>query len=152
MATTVSPPAAQAGQASQAWRISAQQVGQMANGPIGSLPAAQAGQTGATASVTEEASADLSQALIPVSHLQEEEDDEPTFSPLVLALPVEVDVAVPIRDFRVRHLLALAPGQVVESQWVNGSDLPLSARDVQLAWTEFEVVETRLAVRVTRVA
>ena len=65
-------------------------------------------------------------------------------------LPVEVDVAIPIRDFRVRHLLALHPGTVVESQWNHGEDVPLGCRDVQLAWSEFEVSDTHLAVRLTR--
>lgn len=74
------------------------------------------------------------------------------FSAPVARLPVELDVAVPVREFRVRHLLALAPGSVIESQWGLGSDMPLAAGEVQLAWTEFEVVETRLAVRVTRLA
>jgi flagellar motor switch protein FliM len=68
----------------------------------------------------------------------------------VARLPVELDVAVPVREFRVRHLLALAPGAVIESQWSHGNDLPLAAGEVQLAWAEFEVAETRLAVRVTR--
>jgi flagellar motor switch protein FliN len=68
------------------------------------------------------------------------------------AMPVELDVVIPVRDFRVRQLLALAPGQVIETQWSHGDDLPLAAGDVQLAWSEFEVVETRLAVRVTRLA
>ena len=67
-------------------------------------------------------------------------------------LPVEMDVAVPVRDFRVRHLLALAPGETIASQWSHGIDLPLAAGDVQLAWTEFEVLDTKLAVRVTRLA
>ncbi len=35
-------------------------------------------------------------------------------------LPVELDVTVPVRDFRVRNLLALEPGQVIETQWANG--------------------------------
>jgi flagellar motor switch protein FliN/FliY len=65
-------------------------------------------------------------------------------------LPVELDVAVPVREFRVRSLLALEPGQVIESQWTQGDDLPLAAGDVQVAWSEFEVVESQLAVRVTR--
>ena len=67
-------------------------------------------------------------------------------------LPVELDVAVPVRDFRVRNLLALEPGQVIETQWAHGEDLPLAAGDVQLAWSEFEVVDSELAVRVTRLA
>jgi len=69
-----------------------------------------------------------------------------------MRLPVELDVAVPVRDFRVRHLLALAPGKLIESQWSNGEDVPLAAGDVQLAWSEFEVAETQLMVRVTRLA
>jgi flagellar motor switch/type III secretory pathway protein FliN len=67
-------------------------------------------------------------------------------------LPVELDVAVPLKGFRVRKLLALTPGTVVESQWGHGEDLPLACGDVQLAWTEFEVIETHLAVRLTRLA
>ncbi len=65
-------------------------------------------------------------------------------------MPVELDVAIPVPDFRVRNLLALAPGQLIESRWGNGEDVPLASGAVQLAWTEFEVIESRLAVRITR--
>ena len=71
---------------------------------------------------------------------------------LAMRLPVEVEVAIPLRDFRVRNLLALTTGVVVESQWVHGEDVPLAAGDVQLAWSEFEVIDTQLAVRLTRLA
>lgn len=67
-------------------------------------------------------------------------------------MPVSLQVTVPVRDFRVRQLLAMAAGEVIESQWANGEDLPLSSGDVQLAWTEFEVVDSRIAVRITRLA
>jgi flagellar motor switch protein FliN/FliY len=67
-------------------------------------------------------------------------------------LPVELDVAIPVREFRVRNLLALEPGQVIETEWGHGEDMPVSAGQVQLAWSEFEVVDTQLAVRVTRLA
>ncbi len=70
--------------------------------------------------------------------------------PVAARLPVEVDVAIPLREFRVRNLLTLEPGTVVASQWGHGEDVPLGSRDVQLAWSEFEVAETRLAVRLTR--
>lgn len=72
-------------------------------------------------------------------------------SPLA-RLPVEVDVSVAVRPFRVRHLLALEPGQIIETQWCNGQDVPLAAGEVQLAWSEFEVVDSELAVRLTRLA
>ncbi|HUA91378.1 MAG TPA: FliM/FliN family flagellar motor C-terminal domain-containing protein [Terracidiphilus sp.] len=80
-----------------------------------------------------------------------EDEDVPLRTP-VARLPVELDVVVPIRDFRVRHLLALVPGQVVESRWRNREDVPLTAGHVQLAWSEFEVIDSQLAVRVTRLA
>jgi flagellar motor switch protein FliM len=67
-------------------------------------------------------------------------------------LPVALDVMVPVRGFRVRHLLAMTFGEVIETDWGHGEDLPLSSGDVQLAWSEFEVVDSRLAVRVTRLA
>lgn len=67
-------------------------------------------------------------------------------------LPVELDVAVPVREFRVRNLVDLQIGQVVETQWEHTGDLPLAAGDVQLAWSEFEVLDTQLGVRITRLA
>lgn len=70
----------------------------------------------------------------------------------VALLPVELDVAVPVSDFRVRNLLALECGQVIETRWGHGEDVPLSAGEVQLAWSEFEVVDSQLGVRVTRLA
>ena len=78
------------------------------------------------------------------------EGDYMQLSPAVTRLPVELDVAIPVRGFRVRHLLALDPGQIIETEWGHGSDMPLAAGEVQLAWSEFEVVEQQLAVRVTR--
>ncbi len=71
---------------------------------------------------------------------------------LATRFPVELEVAIPVRDFRVRHLLALGNGSVVESQWPHGEDVPLAVGDVQLAWTEFEVMDAKLAVRITRLA
>lgn len=70
----------------------------------------------------------------------------------VSRLPVELEVSVPLRDFRVRNLLSVEAGVVVVSQWGHGEDVPLAAGDVQLAWAEFEVADHRLAVRLTRLA
>lgn len=67
-----------------------------------------------------------------------------------LRMKVELEVSVPVRDFRVRKLLTLEAGTVVESRWNHSGDLPLAAGRVQLAWTEFEVVDTQLAARLTR--
>ncbi len=89
------------------------------------------------------------QALVPAPQGHEAEVLIPPHS-LAARLAVEVDVAIPLRGFRVRELLALEPGTVVESQWGHGDDVPLGSRDVQLAWSEFEVADTHLAVRLTR--
>ena len=70
--------------------------------------------------------------------------------PRIRRLPVEIDVAVPIPKFRVRNLLALKAGQLVDSEWGQAEDLPLATSGAQLAWAEFEVMDARLAVRVTR--
>ena len=110
---------------------------------------AQPGAASPSAATAEHSS---KEALVPAPAHEETEDLGPTVSPAVARLPVEVDVAVPVGDFRVRHLLALEPGQVIESQWSGGDDTPLAAGNVQLAWTEFEVVDTQMAVRVTRLA
>ena len=65
---------------------------------------------------------------------------------------MELDVAIPVREFRVRNLLALESVQVIETQWAHGEDMPLASGEVQLAWSEFEVVESELAVRNTLLA
>ena|SRR5579863_4377822 len=91
------------------------------------------------------------QALVPtVPPLRAEGSIAPD-SPL-MRLPVELDVALPVREFRVRDLLAIRPGELIETLWAHGEDMPLAAGAVQLAWSEFEVVDTQLAVRVTRMA
>lgn len=78
------------------------------------------------------------------------EEDMPAIDGPVARLPVEVDVVIPVREFRVRHLLTLEPGELIESQWGYGEDVPLAAGDVQLAWSEFEVLDNQIAVRITR--
>jgi flagellar motor switch protein FliM len=116
--------------------------------PIASLPVQ---PVVSPAHSAESAETTQTQALV---RREESGAEEPvaTFHPLVLGLPVELDVSIPVRGFRVRDLLTLAWGQVIEARWSSANDLPLSAGEVQLAWTEFEVMETMLAVRVTRVA
>lgn len=68
----------------------------------------------------------------------------------IAALPVQVDVRVPLPNFRVADLLSLTAGTVVNSEWASSEDTPLCCGEVHLVWTEFEVVDQTLAVRVTR--
>jgi flagellar motor switch protein FliN/FliY len=89
------------------------------------------------------------QALLGSTQIQVE-DEPDSLSGRIARLPVELDVAIPVPEFRVRNLLALEPGQVIETEWALGADLPLASGQTQLAWSEFEVIESQLAVRVTR--
>jgi flagellar motor switch/type III secretory pathway protein FliN len=68
----------------------------------------------------------------------------------IAGLPVQLDVRIPLPDFRVADLLSLATGSVVISDWATSEDIPLCCGAVHLVWTEFEVVDNTLAVRVTR--
>jgi flagellar motor switch protein FliN/FliY len=65
-------------------------------------------------------------------------------------LPMQLDVMVPIPSFRVQDLLALVKGSLLESRWAHSDDVPVWCGGVQLVWSEFEVVDQKLAVRVTR--
>lgn len=71
-------------------------------------------------------------------------------SPLA-GLPVQLDVIVPIPSFRVQDLLVLEKGTVLESRWSHTEDVPVWCGGTQLVWAEFEVVDQKLAVRVTRI-
>jgi len=109
----------------------------------------QAGSAAAQATQTEPQQRALVPATAPIESAAAETTAKP-FGAQVARLPVELDVSIPLRDFRVRDLLALEPGRLIESEWSGGVDLPLAAGAVQLAWAEFEVVETDLVVRLTR--
>jgi flagellar motor switch protein FliM len=111
-------------------------------------PAVEQGSAARNA-VTPEIAAE--KALVPSAHLPAEGEPIELRGP-VARLPVELEVSVPVRDFRVRNLLTLEPAQVIESGWGHGDDVPLASGAVQLAWSEFEVIDTQLAVRVTRLA
>ena len=92
------------------------------------------------------------QSLVPSRHAPPAYPETLVLTSQLGRLPVELDVSVPIRDFRVRNLLALEASHLIESGWGHGEDVPLAAGKVQLAWSEFEVVETQMAVPVTRLA
>lgn len=70
----------------------------------------------------------------------------------VRRIPIEIDVAVPIHGFQVRDVLALNEGQLIVTRWMEGEDMPLAAHGTQLAWSEIEVIDQKLSVRITRLA
>jgi flagellar motor switch protein FliM len=65
-------------------------------------------------------------------------------------LPMQLDVMVKVRSFRVQDILALEKGTVVETVHEHTQDVPLHCGGVLLMWAEFEMVGQNLAVRITR--
>ena len=68
----------------------------------------------------------------------------------VSQLPLKLRVRISVPDFRVANLVALSKGQVIRSASLSTEDLPVEVGNVQLGWGEFELIEQRLAIRLTR--
>jgi len=67
-------------------------------------------------------------------------------------LACRLTLDLPLPNFRVADLLALQRQSVIDTRWPVGNDVPLRVNGELLAWCEFEVVENRLAVRLTELA
>jgi flagellar motor switch protein FliN/FliY len=78
-------------------------------------------------------------------------EDHPAW-PMISRLPMKLSVGIPLVRFRVREMLQLASGQTIESEWPTTEDVPLKVGEIQVSWSEFEVVEQHMAVRLTRLA
>jgi flagellar motor switch protein FliN/FliY len=72
--------------------------------------------------------------------------------PMIERLPVSLGVRVPLRGFTVRKLLGLRCGETVTSAWATTEDVPLQTGTLNVYWGEFEVVDQRIAIRLTRLA
>ncbi len=72
--------------------------------------------------------------------------------PLLSRIPMRLIAGIPLPNFRVKDLIGLKPGQMLSSTWLSTDDVPLKIGAVQLSWSEFEVVEQRMAIRLTRLA
>jgi flagellar motor switch protein FliN/FliY len=70
--------------------------------------------------------------------------------PKLCRLDLMLAVEIPLPRFKVQDLLRLAEGQVFESTFPDTEDVPLRVGDIQLGWTEFEVVDQKIALRLTR--
>jgi len=58
----------------------------------------------------------------------------------------------PVPNFTVSDLVQLEHGRIVATPWTVGQDVPLRVNDELIAWSEFEVVNNQLAVRLTELA
>lgn len=77
--------------------------------------------------------------------------DESRWQPL-LGLPCQLTVDVPIPGFRVSDLLKLQVGSILATGWHVARDVPMRVNESLIGWSEFEVVNNRLAVRLTELA
>jgi flagellar motor switch/type III secretory pathway protein FliN len=69
----------------------------------------------------------------------------------VQALPCRLTLEIPIPGFTVAALLRLAPNEVIDTHWLQGSDVPLQVNGSLIGWTEFEVIDDHLAARLTQI-
>lgn len=67
-------------------------------------------------------------------------------------LRVTLRVGVALHRFRVRDILDMREGQIFETLSPTTEDVPLMVGRVQLGWSEFEAVEQRMALRLTRLS
>ena len=78
-------------------------------------------------------------------------ESHPAWS-VISSLPTLLAVAIPLRELRVRDLIALCPGQIVTTAWNLTDDMPLATGPIQLAWGELDVLNGNIALRITRLA
>jgi flagellar motor switch/type III secretory pathway protein FliN len=64
-------------------------------------------------------------------------------------LPCDITLDLPVARFRVRDLLQLRAGTVVETCYSRGAEIPLRANGQLIGWAEFEPVADHIGVRVT---
>jgi flagellar motor switch protein FliN/FliY len=83
---------------------------------------------------------------------EESQPEETAGEPRLDRLPMQVDVVIRIQSFRVQDLLSMEKGTVVETVHEHTQDVPVRCGGALLLWSEFEVLDQRLAVRVTRLA
>lgn len=67
-------------------------------------------------------------------------------------LPMQLDVLVKVHSFRVQDLLSMEKGTVIETVHEHTQDVPVGCGGALLMWSEFELLDQQLAVRITRLA
>ena len=69
--------------------------------------------------------------------------------PEALELPCQLSAAIEVPHFTVRDLLTLSVNSLVDTQRREGAHVPVRVNSVMVAWAEFDVIDGRLAVRMT---
>jgi flagellar motor switch/type III secretory pathway protein FliN len=92
---------------------------------------------------------DLARAVAPQLPWMMRIEEHPSWE-MLAQLRVTIRAGAALNRFRVRDLLALKIGQVFESVSSATEDVPVKVGHVQLGWSEFEVLEQKMALRLTR--
>lgn len=69
--------------------------------------------------------------------------------PQVAGLPCMLSVELPVAVFKVRDLLMLDVETVVDSGRPATSKVPVCVNGARVGWAEFDVLRTRLAIRIS---
>ncbi len=70
----------------------------------------------------------------------------------VEALPCLLSIEIPVPGFTVADLVRLQAGRLIDTRWTVGQDVPLHINGELVAWSEFEIVNNHIAVRLTELA
>jgi flagellar motor switch protein FliN/FliY len=70
------------------------------------------------------------------------------FQPISCQLSLEI----PVPGLTIAALLRLCANDVINTHWLQGSDVPLHVNGKLIGWTEFEVIDDHLAARLTQIA
>ncbi len=82
-------------------------------------------------------------------HVAEPSHPAPVLWPEALDLSCHLYVALRVPNFTIRDLLSLGGHSVVDTQQPEGAHVPVMVNGVMVSWAEFDVIEERLAVRLT---
>jgi flagellar motor switch/type III secretory pathway protein FliN len=69
---------------------------------------------------------------------------------MLAQLRTSIRPGVTLRGFTVRDLIEMKEGQVFESVSSAAEDVPVMIGEVQVGWSEFEVLDHTIALRLTR--
>lgn len=67
-------------------------------------------------------------------------------------LSCRLSLEIPVPGFTVGALLRLGASEVIDTRWLQGTDVPLRVNGKFIGWAEFEVIDDRLAARLTQIA
>jgi flagellar motor switch/type III secretory pathway protein FliN len=67
-------------------------------------------------------------------------------------LPCLLSIEIPVPNFKVADLIGLASGRLIATNWAVGEDVPLRINGELIAWSEFEIMNSHVAVRLTELA